>query len=145
MSRDLPLPIAPLPPAPPFRKLIGPSFILLGLGLGSGEVILWPYLTSNYGLGLVWGILIGVTIQFFINMEVERYALINGESVFVGFARWLRFLPLWFIFSTFAGFGWPGIGLASATLLSNIISTTNIQLTAIFLFIGCLLYTSRCV
>ena len=109
-----PLGTRDLPSAPPLRRLIGPSFILLGLGLGSGELILWPYLTSNYGLGLVWAIVIGVTIQFFINMEVERYALIYGESIFVGFARWLRVLPFWFIITTFLGFGWPGIGFAGA-------------------------------
>ena len=37
------------------KKLIGPSFVILALGLGSGEVILWPYLTANYGLGIAWG------------------------------------------------------------------------------------------
>jgi len=108
-----------LPIAPPLRKLLGPSFILLGLGLGSGEVVLWPYMASNYGLGIVWGMLIGITMQFFINMEVARYALVNGESVFVGFARTLRWLPVWFIVSTFLGFGWPGIGLYGASLLST--------------------------
>jgi hypothetical protein len=108
-----------LPIAPPLRKLLGPSFILLGLGLGSGEVVLWPYMASNYGLGIVWGMLIGITMQFFINMEVARYALVNGESVFVGFARALRWLPVWFIVSTFLGFGWPGIGLYGASLLST--------------------------
>jgi len=109
-----------LPEAPKkLKTMIGPSLVLLGMGLGSGEIILWPYMTSNYGLGMVWAIVIGLTMQFFINMEVERYALIYGESIFVGFARWLRFLPIWFIISTFIGFGWPGIGLAGATLLSN--------------------------
>ena len=72
------LPEKDLPPAPPLRRLIGPSFIILGLGLGSGEVILWPYLASNYGLGLVWGMLLGITMQYFINMEVVRYALVRG-------------------------------------------------------------------
>lgn len=108
-----------LPPAPPLRNLLGPSFILLGLGLGSGEVVLWPYMASNYGLGIVWGMFIGITMQFFINMEVSRYALVTGESVFVGFARLLRWLPVWFIVSTFFGFGWPGIGLFGAFLLST--------------------------
>jgi len=27
-----------------FKKLIGPSFVILALGLGSGEVILWKRL-----------------------------------------------------------------------------------------------------
>jgi len=124
MKETLSLGIPPLgskdlPPAPRLRSLLGPSFILLGLGLGSGEVVLWPYMASQYGLGIVWGMLLGITMQFFINMEVARYALINGESIFVGFARLLRWLPIWFIISTFLGFGWPGIGLYGASLLSS--------------------------
>ena len=131
-----PLGTRDLPSAPPLRRLIGPSFILLGLGLGSGELILWPYLTSNYGLGLVWAIVIGVTIQFFINMEVERYALIYGESIFVGFARWLRVLPFWFIITTFLGFGWPGIGFAGASLLSRSLGGIDPRWVAVASFIA---------
>lgn len=123
-----------LPKPPQLTRLIGPSFIILGLGLGSGELILWPYLTSNYGLGMAWAIVVGVTIQFFINMEVSRYALIYGESIFVGFAKWLRWLPAWFIFSTFIGFGWPGIGLASANLFSHLAGAQDHQVTGIILF-----------
>ncbi|HAI98055.1 TPA: hypothetical protein DCL30_00740 [Candidatus Peribacteria bacterium] len=140
-SPRLPLGEKNLPDAPPLRRLIGPSFILLGLGLGSGEVILWPYFASNHGLGMVWAIIVGVTMQFFINMEVERYALIFGESIFVGFARMFRWLPVWFILSTFLGFGWPGIGLAGATLIAQAFGIGNVQLVGILLFliIGCIL------
>ena len=60
------------PPVIKFKNMLGPSFIILALGLGSGEVILWPYLVSNYGLGVAWGALLGVTFQFFINMEISR-------------------------------------------------------------------------
>src|SRR3989338_5567417 len=86
-----------LPPALSLLKLLGPSFIILGLGLGSGEIILWPYLTSNYGMGIIWGALLGITFQFFMNMEIERYALAHGESVFVGLARELRWISFWFL------------------------------------------------
>ena len=106
-----------MPPAPPVRRLIGPSFLLLALGLGSGEIILWPYLAANYGLGIVWAAVIGITLQFFINMEIERYALVRGESVFVGISKLWRFAPYWFIGSTFIGFALPGIIAASATAL----------------------------
>lgn len=40
---------------PSFKKILGSSFIILGLGLGTGELILWPYLASNFGLGIIWG------------------------------------------------------------------------------------------
>lgn len=108
-----------LPKALPLKKLIGPSFILLGLGLGSGELILWPYLSSNYGLGIMWAAVLGITFQFFINMEIERYTLVTGESIFVGLARkYGTFSPVWFIFSTLLPWMWPGIIAASATVLS---------------------------
>ena len=113
-KKDLPKPLS-------LKKLIGPSFILLGLGLGSGELILWPYLASNYGLGIMWGALLGITFQFFINMEIERYALITGESIFVGLARKLKnFSPIWFIFSTLIPWMWPGIIASAATLLAHV-------------------------
>src|SRR3990167_2409712 len=119
-----------LPKASALRKLIGPSFILLGLGLGSGEVILWPYLTANFGMGIIWGAILGITFQFFINMEIERYALARGESVFVGFSQLSKVLPFWFIFSTFAGFAWPGIVAASARLIGTIFGVTETQYIA---------------
>ena len=85
--------------------------------------------------------LIGLTLQFFINMEVERYALINGESIFVGFARLFRWLPAWFIVSTFLGFGWPGIRTLRRNALSHVFAIQNPNMAgiALFLAIGCIL------
>ncbi len=123
----------PLPPK--FSSLLGPSFILLGLGLGSGEIILWPYLTSNYGMGIIWGAVLGITLQFFINMEIERYSLVRGESIFVGFARKFKYSPLWFIFSTFIGFVWPGIVAASAVLIASAFGFNSSHLIAIGMLI----------
>jgi hypothetical protein len=115
------LPTKALPKALPLRKLIGPSFILLGLGLGSGEVILWPFLASNYGMGIIWGAILGLTLQYFMNMEIERYALARGESVFVGLKRKLSGMPWWFLLSTFVPWIWPGIAAASATLFVSLV------------------------
>ena len=108
-------------PEPPKSvwKLLGPSFILLGLGLGTGELILWPFLVSNWGLGIMWGAVLGITIQYFLNMEIERYTLVNGESIFVGFARIFRFLPMWFIGSTVIAWSWPAFSSASAAIFSQ--------------------------
>src|SRR3989338_1417131 len=126
----------PFPPAIPLKKILGPSFIILALGLGSGEVILWPFLSSNYGLGIAWGALIGITFQFFINMEIERYALVKGESVFVGLNKMFPWAAYWFIISTFIGFGLPGIIAASAHVLGFIIGVEQFQWIAIIFLIA---------
>ena len=134
-KNDLPEPL-------PLKKLIGPSFILLGLGLGSGELILWPYLSSNYGLGIIWGALLGITFQFFLNMEIARYTLVTGESVFVGLARKLgRLSPVWFILSTLVPWMWPGIIASSATLVAHAMGLEYSKYIGIFflLLIGVIL------
>jgi hypothetical protein len=127
-----PFGIKELPPSPPLKKLIGPSFILLSMGLGSGEIILWPYLTSNWGLGIIWAVLVGVTFQFFMNMEIERYALVRGESIFVGFARKSKVLPYWFFLSTFVPWIWPGLIASSATFISTVFNIEHYEYLAIF-------------
>lgn len=129
------LSVKEFPEAPPLRKILGPSFIILGLGLGSGEVILWPYLASRYGLGIIWGAIIGLTFQFFMNMEIERYALTRGESVFVGFARKLRILPFWFLVSTFIPWIWPGIIASSAKIIGSVFGVPQTQYLAIFFLV----------
>lgn len=142
MSKLAPLAKKDLPKPLSLKRLIGPSFILLGLGLGSGELILWPYLATNYGLGIMWGALLGITFQFFINMEIERYTLVTGESVFVGLARKLKTLaPVWFIFSTLVPWMWPGIIASSATLFAAILGIKYSPAIpiALLLFIGTVL------
>ncbi|MDD4026600.1 MAG: Nramp family divalent metal transporter [Candidatus Shapirobacteria bacterium] len=127
---------AKLPKSPILKKMIGPSFVLLGMGLGSGELIMWPYLAANFGLGIVWAAIIGITFQFFINMEIERYTLVTGESVFVGLARKLKIIsPIWFILSTIIPWMWPGIILSSAVLTANIFGFKNTNLIAILMLI----------
>ena len=129
------------------KKLIGPSFVILALGLGSGEVILWPYLASNYGLGIAWGAILGITFQYFMNMEIERYALVKGESVFVGIYKLWKPAIYWFIISTFIGFGLPGIVAASAKVMASVLGIANFKWVAILflLIIGLILSLGKTV
>ena len=119
MNKLAPLGKAKLPKPWALKNLIGPSFIILGVGLGSGELILWPYLSSNFGLGIIWAAVLGITFQFFINMEIERYTLATGESIFVGLTRKFgKITPYWFIATTLIPWMWPGIIASSAKVFS---------------------------
>ncbi|HEX7017482.1 MAG TPA: Nramp family divalent metal transporter [Patescibacteria group bacterium] len=137
-----------LPQPPSLWRTIGPSFILLGLALGSGELILWPYLAANWGLGLLWGGLLGITLQFVLNTEVMRYSLTWGESVFVGFKRLNILIPIWYIISTFIPWSLPGFSSASSAILANMfpglseggVTLFLLMLTGILLSAGKTLY-----
>ncbi|OGY45996.1 MAG: hypothetical protein A3A24_01100 [Candidatus Buchananbacteria bacterium RIFCSPLOWO2_01_FULL_46_12] len=128
--------LKPFPAPIPLKKILGPSFIILALGLGSGEVILWPYLSANFGLGIAWGAFLGITFQYFINMEIERYALIKGESVFVGLNKIFSWTAYWFIISTFIGFGLPGIVAASAEVFAYIFGLASFKWVAIIFLVA---------
>jgi hypothetical protein len=107
-----------LPEPATLRRMIGPSVILAGLSIGSGEFVLWPRLTAEWGFTLFWACWVGVTIQFFLNMEIERWTLVTGESAVVGFVRFSRlFVPVFLLCGTVPWI-WPGWATGGATLLS---------------------------
>lgn len=124
-----------LPEPVTLKESLGPSFILLGLALGSGELILWPYLVSQYGLGIMWGGLLGITLQYFLNTEIMRYTLAHGESVFVGWRRWGKAVPWWFVVSTTIPWALPGFSSASGTILHHIWPRLSENIIAISLLI----------
>jgi hypothetical protein len=107
-------------PDPPrsLWRLIGPGIIAAGVGLASGEFILYPYIASQVGLVFVWAALVGLVTQFFINMEIERYTLATGETALTGFSRYWRHWGLFFAVLTYFANLWPGWATSSATLVT---------------------------
>ncbi len=82
-----PLTYRDLPEVVPLRKMVGPSIILAGLALGSGEFVLWPNIVYHSQFVFFWACMLGVATQYFINMEITRWTLATGESAITGFAR----------------------------------------------------------
>jgi amino acid permease-like protein len=109
-----------LPPAPPLRKIIGPSVILVGVGIASGEYILWPYISSQVGLVFLWAAIVGLLTQYFINMEVERYTLATGETAITGFQRLWRGFGLVMVACAIVPNMWPGWVVSAATITTFI-------------------------
>src|ERR671916_1098983 len=106
-----------LPPAPPLRRIIGPSVILVGIGIASGEYVLYPYIASQVGLVFLWAALVGLLTQFFINMEVERYTLATGETAVTGFQRLWKPLGLVMVACAIVPNMWPAWATSGATAL----------------------------
>lgn len=110
-------------PAPPDNtaRIIGPGIVAAGVGLASGEFILYPYIASQVGLVFVWAALVGVTVQFFLNMEIERYTLATGETALTGFSRFWPHWGLVFALMTYFANLWPGWATSSAAMLTFLV------------------------
>ena len=115
-----PLRYRDMPHAVPLRRMLGPSIILAGLALGSGEFILWPYITYRSGFVFFWACIVGVTLQFFINMEISRWALATGESAVAGFCRLGRIWGWVFLFLTVIPHMVPAWAKGGAELVSHL-------------------------
>ncbi|RCV48402.1 Nramp family divalent metal transporter [Marinitenerispora sediminis] len=115
-----PLPIRPLPEAPPSIHILGPTVFLVALGVGMGESYMWPRLVLIFGPEIRWLFLIGVTLQAVVMLEMSRYAMATGESIFFGAAR--VFKPLmWFFFVTaILVYIWPGHLSAGASAFERV-------------------------
>ncbi|MFC7303432.1 Nramp family divalent metal transporter [Streptomyces monticola] len=141
-SRHIPLPeVRPLP-APPRKlwRIVGPGIVAAGVGLSSGEFILWPYIASQAGLVFLWGAVAGVVTQWFLNMEIERYTLATGETAMTGFNRYWRHWGAVLAALTYAANLWPGWSTSSATMLSYVFGgDPTVIAVGLLLLIGAIL------
>ncbi len=102
-----------MPPRPALIAALGPGVIWLALAQGSGELIWWPYIVAKYGLGFLCLLIPACFLQWPLNVEIGRYTLLTGESIWQGFVRLNRVfaLCLWALMAL--SFFWFG-GFASA-------------------------------
>ncbi|MFD9667628.1 Nramp family divalent metal transporter [Rhodococcus sp. NPDC059968] len=125
------MPTRELPAAPRLRKIIGPGVVIAAVGIGTGEYLLHPFITSRVGLTFLWAAAIGLGLQYFINTEVARYTLATGETILTGFLRlWRGWAPL-FIAMTVIPFAWPAWMTSSAQMLTFPLGGGNVQWIAI--------------
>src|SRR3712207_9112983 len=71
--RDLPEPV-------PLGKILGASVILLATALGSGELLIWPYITTQAGVGLLCLPTVGFPGQDFLKLGMQPSTLGTGRN-----------------------------------------------------------------
>ncbi|MCS7484026.1 Nramp family divalent metal transporter [Umezawaea endophytica] len=114
------MPIRKLPDAPPSIHLLGPTVFLVALGVGMGESYMWPRLVLLFGPEIRWLFLIGVTLQAVVMLEMARYAMATGESIFFGAARVFKPIMWFFFVVAMLVYIWPGHLSAGAAALERI-------------------------
>ena len=104
-----------------FWRLTGPGAVMAGLAIGSGELILWPWITAKFGAGMAWAAALGIFIQFWINIEIGRWAIATGESAITGIARISKITVYYFLTLLFLMALLPGWARATGTALKWLI------------------------
>lgn len=105
-----------LPKVPKLKYVVGPSAIMLGASLGSGETLFWPTLVARFGWALFALFLVAVFIHFVVNTELQRWTLATGESIFRAMERLHPTVPLALLLGGFLSLGWPGWAASAAKI-----------------------------
>jgi hypothetical protein len=131
-----PMPYRDMPEPLRLSKVLGPSVILAGLGVGSGEYIIWPFMTATVGTGFLWAAALSVTVQYFLNMEIERYTLATGETAVSGFVRFWKPWGVLFCLFTIVPNMWPGWATSGVTILTFLMGGGNVPLITIGILVA---------
>lgn len=116
------LPRRRMPKFPGWWAALGPGVVWMALAQGSGELIWWPYMVAKYGLTFLWLLAPACLLQYPLNLEIGRYTMLTGESIFHGFIRlhrgfgiflWLLMTVSFLWFGAFASAG--GTAMAELT------------------------------
>jgi hypothetical protein len=132
-----PMKIRKLPEAPAAAHVLGPAMILVAIGVGFGETYLWPRLVIVFGPDIRWLFTVGVLVQTVVMLEMARYAMATGESIFFGAARvWQPLMWMFFLIAALV-YIWPGHISAGADALEEITDIPwQASATASLLLIG---------
>lgn len=114
------LPIKSLPAAPSWKQALGVGVVIMGLAMGTGELVLWPHLVVKHGLSLLWLAMLGLLAQVVLNHEVARGEVATGESFFTQSARALKYSPLLWLPAALVLYIWPGWASTLGTILQNL-------------------------
>lgn len=107
-------------PTKTIRQLLGPSVVFVALSLNGGEMLLWPDLVAKYGLSILWLVPVILTLQFFTNLEIERFSVVTGKPVLAELTRSSRWLGWLSAGAVIACLAWP----AWASIAGNVLAVT---------------------
>jgi Mn2+/Fe2+ NRAMP family transporter len=71
---------------------LGPGILVAATGVGAGDLIAAAVAGRQFGLALLWVVLVGAGCKWLLNEGIARWQLATGESVI---AAWATRLPRW--------------------------------------------------
>jgi Mn2+/Fe2+ NRAMP family transporter len=77
---------------PSLLRLAGPGLIVAAAGIGSGDVVAASVAGANYGVVLLWALLLGAFFKFVLTEGIARWQLATGLTALEG---WAAYLPAW--------------------------------------------------
>src|SRR3989344_1294009 len=99
------LEIQTLHKAPHWKKALGVGIVVMGLAIGTGELILWPHLITKHGLSLLWLAFLGILFKFgnhliwsWVTLSLVLVLTFSGKVAYTMLEKSLKVtVPLFFV------------------------------------------------
>ncbi len=106
------------------RRLVGPGLMVAATGVGAGDLAAATLGGANFGLLLIWAVVLGAAFKFVLNEGLGRWQLATDTTLVEGWAehlpRWVKayfgvYLVLWTISVSAAMASACGLGISNLT------------------------------
>jgi Mn2+/Fe2+ NRAMP family transporter len=73
-------------------QIIGPGLLVAAAGIGAGDIVSATVGGANYGLALLWAVVLAAFLKCFLNEGIARWQLATNSTAIEG---WAAHLPWW--------------------------------------------------
>ncbi|WP_173915478.1 Nramp family divalent metal transporter [Halobacillus sp. Marseille-Q1614] len=110
-------------PAPPITfkekiKTVGPGFVTAATGIGTGDLVAALVAGVSFGFTLIWAIIIGSILKFFLTEGMGRWQLATGKTILQGWHSMGKWATGYFgIYSVLWGFSYGAAAMTTSALM----------------------------
>ena len=86
-------------PPPPLRRFLHsilPGIFLIGFNIGTGSVTAMAKAGANYGMALLWALLLSCLVTFYLIRLFGKYTIVTGETALEAFRKHIHPAVGWF-------------------------------------------------
>lgn len=84
-------------------SVIGPGILVAATGVGAGDLLTASLGGSVLGVGILWAVVVGALIKWFLNEGIARWQLASGTTILEGWKNklgdWIQYVFLIYFFS----------------------------------------------
>ena len=73
-----------------FIASIMPGIFIIGYNVGTGSVTAMSKAGANFGLGLLWTVLLSCIITYYLIVHFSKYTMVTGETFIQGIRKHLH-------------------------------------------------------
>ena len=89
-------------------RQVGPGIVIAVTGVGAGDMVSSLVAGTDFGMVLLWAVVLGAILKYFLTEGIERWYMASGQTILQGWhslGRWATYYFLIYLFIVTFVFG----------------------------------------